>query len=214
MYLITNIFYLLFYKLYLRDSQKRLRPFFLPLFLYFHLWYTRLPLFPCLLPKLLELSNIFCFISTRSPAYEPHHWANKLIWWFRHQFQHLYYDNLPYKHSKGNKVTRTWLRDLLYLLMIGAWQRKKHAFLTYFVIKSSRKTSNTNTRVLFSFPVNVLVNSLSTVNIMCTDTVTLLSCQRRILLRDWFVWQCFRRKIAMDKHQSARTQLQCRKWFI
>lgn len=43
-----------------------------------------------------------------------------------------------------------------------------------------------------------------------------LNCQRWILWRDWFVWQCSRWKIAMNKQQSTRTQLhgKCCKWSI
>ena len=41
-----------------------------------------------------------------------------------------------------------------------------------FVMRSAWQTSNMNMRVSFSFPIHVLVNSLSTVDIMSLDTVT------------------------------------------
>ena len=50
---------------------------------------------------------------------------------------------------------------------------KSTLYPTYFVVKSSLKASNTNTRILFSFPVHVLFNSLSIMDIMALDIVTL-----------------------------------------
>lgn len=77
------------------------------------------------------------------------------------------------------------------------------------------------------FRAHVLVNSLSSVDIMCIDTVpftlwklcrimvdivfkrawyakgeceSTLNCKSLILSRDWFVWQSSRKKIAMDKN--------------
>ena len=40
-----------------------------------------------------------------------------------------------------------------------------------------------------------------------TECKSTLNNQRRTLSTDGFVWQCSGRKVAMDKHQSARTQL-------
>ena len=63
-----------------------------------------------------------------------------------------------------------WEYEYDILLVHG--KEKSTLFPTYFVVpvKSSRKTSNTNTRDIFSFPVHVLGNSLSTVDIRSIDT--------------------------------------------
>ena len=127
------------------------------------------------------------------------------------------------KHNKGRRVTRTWLmiRTTQFTVLTNDWcmaEKKAH----FFPLLSSHR----NTRVYFPLPY-----LLSTVDIMCIDTVTFtlwnlcrliydgayciekgmecknrvwkhfnLNCQRRILSRDWFVWQSSRKKIAMDKN--------------
>ena len=80
--------------------------------------------------------------------------------------------SLPHKHSKGRKVTCTCLPNLngaihcAYQWLVRV-NEKSTLFPSYFVMNSSWK----NTRDIFSFPVHMLVNSLSTLHIVSLDTV-------------------------------------------